>query len=583
MSSSTLASDIPHAIAAPPRTAPPVSRMVQAFVLLGLLAVAAPALMVRIPPLLDLPNHYARIWLLAGGVKEGPLAQMYAVDWSSAWTNIGVDLLAQILGTVIPGQALGPLFLAAALVLPPVGAIALHRRLYGGWRWWQVAIPLTAFATTLLAGFLNYQIGLGLAMLAASSDPWLQSKVSPVQLLLCRIVIAVALLVVHIFALGFYAALLGGMAVGPQLMAVFERREAFKRTVLKVTAVAAAVAIPLLAYRLTASHVPGEASSETIWGPTTWQYKLDVLGCAFGTYDNLIDGLFFGTLVAICGYAAWRGRLRVHQGLALAGLALAVVSLLMPTWAAETGWIDDRIPIMALLTLIAAVHPDIADAKTARMAMATAMLALVVGRAAWIGGIWVDRQADADAIQRALVHVPAGSAVLPLDHRPSIRGMARAPIGRYFHLGASYYHDYTLSVMERQAFSPLIFTMAGKQPLRVQDAWKDISVPNGGRSPTMAVLRKPTRGWLQVAPYIKHWRERFDYALMLNADVLEDVNKEPVPDGMTLVDDEGFARLYRIDRIKPDDVEPAPEPGPRLIAAKAVKAKPPIAPVAPKV
>ena len=572
MSSSSLASEIPHAVSAPPRTAPPVSRLLQAFVLVGLLAVAAPALMVRIPPLLDLPNHYARIWLLAGGVKEGPLSQMYAIDWSSAWTNIGVDLMAQILGTVIPGQALGPMFLAAALVTPPIGAIVLHQRLYGGWRWWQVVMPLTAFATTLLAGFLNYQIGIGLALLAAAADPALQRRSSPVQLLLLRIVIAVALLVVHIFALGFYAALLGGMALGPTLKTVFESKAAFRNALLKVIAVTAAVAIPLLAYRLTAHHVPGEASSETIWGPTTWQYKLDVLGCAFGTYDNVIDGLFFGSLVAICGFALLRGRLRVHQGLALAALALAAVSLLMPTWAAQTGWIDDRIPIMALLTLMAAVHPDIADAKTARVGMATAMLALVLARAAWIGGIWIERQSDADAIERALAHVPAGASVLPLDHRPSIRGMAHAPVGRYFHLGASYYHAYTLSVMERGAFSPLIFTMQGKQPLRVQEPWKDISVPNGGRSPTMAVLRKPTRGWLTVAPYIRPWRERFDYALMLNADVLEDVNKEIVPDGMTLVSDEGFARLYRIERVRPDDAEPA-EPAPKFIAAKASKVR----------
>ncbi|HTK34360.1 MAG TPA: hypothetical protein VL358_03610 [Caulobacteraceae bacterium] len=571
MSSSSLVTDIPHAVAAPPRTAPPVSRLLQAFVLIGLLAVAAPAILVRMPPLLDLPNHYARIWMLAGGLKNGPLSHMYAVDWSSAWTNIGVDLLAQILGMAIPGQALGPLFLAAALVLPPIGAVVLHQRLYNGWRWWQVVLPITAFATTLLAGFLNYQIGLGLAMLAAAADPWLQRRATPVQVVLARVAIAVALLVVHIFALGFYAALLGGMALGPRLALVFNR-QGLRDTALKLLGVAAAVAIPLLAYRLTASHVPGETGSETIWGPTTLAYKFDVLGCAFGTYDNWIDGLFFGSLAAICGYALVRGRLRVHQGLALAALALAVVALLMPTWAAETGWIDQRVPIMALLTLMAAVHPDVADTKAARMAMATAMLALVLGRAAWIGGIWFERQADADAIERALSHVPAGAAVLPLDHRPSIRGMARAPVGRYFHLGASYYHDYTLSVMQRGAFSPLIFTMQGKQPLRVRAPWNEISVPNGGRSPTLGVLRKPTRGWLIVAPYIRHWRERFDYALMLNADVLESVDKEVLPEGMTLVANEGFARLYRIDRLRPAPPEEA-EPDQNLIRAAAPRTK----------
>jgi hypothetical protein len=86
------------------------------------------------------------------------------------------------------------------------------------------------------------------------------------------------------------------------------------------------------------------------------------------------------------------------------------------------------------------------------------------------------------------------------------------------------------------------------------------------------VLRKPTRGWLVIAPYIRHWRERFDYALMLNADVLENVDKEALPEGMTLVANEGFARLYRIDRIRPAPPEDA-EPDQNLIRAEAPRTK----------
>ena len=44
------------------------------------------------PPLLDYPNHFARIWLLAGGAGAQPVSGFYAVDWSGAWTNIGIDV-----------------------------------------------------------------------------------------------------------------------------------------------------------------------------------------------------------------------------------------------------------------------------------------------------------------------------------------------------------------------------------------------------------------------------------------------------------------------------------------------------------
>ena len=87
--------------------APSGRRLWRLCLVIGLIAVAVPALITPMPPLLDYPNHVTRIWLLAGAVRQPPLSSMYAVDWSAAWTNVGVDLASQILGAVIPGRALG--------------------------------------------------------------------------------------------------------------------------------------------------------------------------------------------------------------------------------------------------------------------------------------------------------------------------------------------------------------------------------------------------------------------------------------------------------------------------------------------
>jgi hypothetical protein len=552
----------PTAVASP-------SRLRALLLIAALLAVAAPPLLVRMPPLLDYPNHYVRLWLLSGGAKLAPLSHMYAVDWTAAWTNVGVDFVSQLFGPLIPVSALGPLLVTAATVLPPLGAILLHQRLFGGWRWWQVGIPTAAWATTLLAGLLNYQIGLGLALIAAASDPWLQQRASPIQLLVARVLFATGLLVVHIFALGFYAALLGGLALGPSLWRLREA-EALKTAGLQLAGAAAAVAAPLLAYALTAPKLPGGGALAPEWAPATLFYKLNLLLCAFGTYDIRLDGLFMGVLAAIAMVALLRRSLGVHQGLLLAAVGLAIAALLAPTRAADTAWIDERIPIMALLTALAALNPEFAASGRRAAAAAGALLVLVSARAAWIGDVWSQRQSDVAAVERALSHVPAGAAVLPVEHRPSVRGRAMAPVGRYFHFGASFYHQYTLAVIDRRAYSPLVFTTAGKQPLRVLPPWADISAPNGGRAPTLRVLHRPSAAWIKAQPYVRDWRSRFDYALMLNADVLDDVDREPLPAGMTLLDDEGFARLYRIDRPR----RPGPA-GPALTRAKTKKARPP--------
>jgi hypothetical protein len=201
---------------------------------------------------------------------------------------------------------------------------------------------------------------------------------------------------------------------------------------------------------------------------------------------------------------------------------------------------------MALLTLLAAVDPRPGGGTRGTALVAGLLLALVVGRAAWIGQVWSLRQSDVRSVERALARAPEGAAVLPIENRPSPRARRAAPIGRYFHFGASFFHDYTLAVSERRAFSPLVFTTLGKQPLRVQPPWDEIAVPNGGRAPTLRALRQPTAAWLKEAPYIAHWRSRFDYALMLNADL--GASRQPPPPGLTLLADEGFARLYKVAR-----------------------------------
>jgi hypothetical protein len=532
-----------HRIAVGPRV---WAWRVAAFVALA--AVALPGLITPMPPLLDYPNHYVRIWLLAGGINTAPVSNFYQTDWSAAWTNVGIDLIARGLGPIIGARTLAPLLLGLALALPPFGAILLNRRLFGGWKAWQLGIPLTAFATTLLAGFLNYHIGIGLALVAAAFDPWMQRRSTPTQMLLARLAIATGLLIVHIFSLGFYAVLLGGLALGPSLARLWSA-EAARGAALRILAIAVTVAAPLVAFFVLAPHPPGNGSAFLEWGPTTLKYKLDVLRCALGTYSPTVDYLFFAPLLGLVVVAAFRRSLGAHQGLLVSTAGLVVLSMIAPQWAAETAWVDTRLPIMALLTLLAALNPQVGGQRVTAV-VATALLALTVGRATWIGHIWDERQADVRSIQRALAQVPAGSAVMPIEHRPSVRGRRAAPEGRYFHFGASVFHLYTLTVVERQAFSPLVFTQPGKQPLRVKPPYDVLSVPNGGRSPTPAVLRGETfhPSWIAIAPYLPYWRQRFDYALMLNADLGEDVNKDVMPPELKLVADEGFARLYKVEK-----------------------------------
>jgi hypothetical protein len=82
--------------------------------------------------------------------------------------------------------------------------------------------------------------------------------------------------------------------------------------------------------------------------------------------------------------------------------------------------------------------------------------------------------------------------------------------------------------------------------MRVLAPWSDLADPQAFIHPAQALLRTdddPT-----LATMYRQWRQRFDYALLVNADMEDDTGPVQPIAGLELVADEGFARLYRISR-----------------------------------
>ena len=198
--------------------------------------------------------------------------------------------------------------------------------------------------------------------------------------------------------------------------------------------------------------------------------------------------------------------------------------------------------------------------RGSRMA-ACSLLLLALGRTVWTAGIWHERQSDIASVERALALVPAGTAVLPAQHSPP-EG-TEFPRGRRLAVGLPvHWHYQSLVVTERAAFVPTLFTAPGKQPLRVRAPWDSISVLEGGPAPThllRSFVRTPSN--LYARGYAADWRARFDYVLLLNADLPDDDGGMPTLPELELVADEGFARLYRVRRVADRSSSPA-KPGP---------------------
>ena len=505
----------------------------------SLATLALPVLVADVPPLLDYPNHLVRLWLIAGGADTPPLSQMYAVSWGSAHTNVGIDYVGAALGRFVPAAALGSALVLLALLLPPLGAVALNRVMFGGNHWWQIGFGFFACNATLLGGFLNFHIGLGLALLGAALEPRLAASV-PTLRIGVRLAIAAVLLFVHVFALAFYCALLAGITFGRDLPGLGGFANRARHAVLA----AAVAAIPALLLVALAPRLPG-AHVDQVGNAPLWDFsvlgKTYVLLSPIATYALWLDLLLAVAILAPLAWSLWIGRLKAHAGLLLSACGLVLLALAAPTAVAGTWWIDNRFPIMAVLAVIAGTRPDLAVPATGRLLIAAALAGVVLVRSGSIAYVWHQRQGDVEAVRKAVESVPPGAAILPLDTMLPETELRAFPIGRYFHNGhPTHWSLSVLAIMWRKAFVPNLFWAAGKQPLRVLPPWDQISFPEDGLLPWDALLKADT-----TPAHFKTWRQRYQYVLLLNADVGKGIELTAFPE-LQLTTDTGFARLYVI-------------------------------------
>jgi len=517
----------------------------------GLLALFAvmllvPLILAPMPLLGDFPNHAARLWLLGGGIEQMP--DIYGADWSRAFTNIGGDLVARGLAGWVSGDHVAQGILAFAIIGPPLGCLLLNWRLQG-WNVWQFALPALAWTQTLIFGFITFQMGLAIALILAALDAAMRpSALRWVVRLACSAV----MLVVHPFGLLFYAALLGGLTIGPRIGDLFASRGAFRRFLGSGLLLVVVCALPVAVLMLAASHLPGEdlavGGPGTVWNPGVVS-RIAALMSPVRTYAIWFDGLFVLLLALVPAYALLRRRLWFHHGLLAVAIILGIVSLFMPTAMAGTSAIEQRLPIMALLTLAASIRIDF-DRRPVLVGAAVALAALSAVRTFDVALHWAGGARDIAALERVLAQLPPHSFVLPLQHEAPREAMRSAPLGRYFtDTTPAYTQSGALATLRRQAFVPNLFSARGKQPLVVLPPASEIAVPEGEIASVHA-LSDPDYPLPRSQAYGRHWRNRFDYALVLNADMPDLRGPVTLPEGVEVVADEGFAQLLRLPRAR---------------------------------
>jgi hypothetical protein len=519
-----------------------ISDRLPAFALIFVSAIVLfPLLLVSIPPLMDFPNHLARLWLISGGAEDPVVSHIYKIDWNVSWSNILIDLIAFLFGPLFSIEWLGKIVAAIALLLPPFGVAILNRAVFGKFHWWNILCFILCWNWIYVAGFMNFEISLGLALLFSAVE---YQSMPKGLLFFLRLLFSVVLLVAHPFGLLFYAFLLGGIAIGPKITRLRSASEVMKIG-WQLVPCAVAVILPLVVFFAFGPKLPGSAAatpSVVIWNPLTLKSLGSVLTTYFKTYDRGYDLIFVAGFALVIGIAAILGRLRLHAGLFAVAILLGFFSLFVPSYVLATAWVDTRLPAMAALTLAASVRPDFANSSVLRLGLVCVSLAFVALRTAYVAHIWNAATKDMNAVSAAISGVQPGSAVLPVHDAMSADVASHAPIGRVYNNTKVYWHYASLVVIDRHSFIPTLFSAVGKQPLRVLPPWSEIAVPEGNM-PSVDMLSAPATAEF---PYLTNWRTRFDYVLVLNADMPNERGPLSPDLPLQLVSDQGFAKLYKI-------------------------------------
>jgi hypothetical protein len=403
-----------------------------------LLAIASvPVFSTVLPPLVDYPNHLARLHLLAEGGNR-----FYAVHWAPL-PDLAADLIVPVLAQIVPLDLAGKFFLVLTFALLAGGAVWLNRALTGRWSLWPLLTFLLLYDRILLWGFINYLFGLGLAICGVAL--WLSLDDKPVSRAGASALLALACFFSHIAAFGIYALAIAGIELPPLLR--LWRAADYRRLVTRVAIDAIPFGLPAALFLF---FQPAGAGGPVSYG--NFARKADLLFSVFDNYSRPFDIACFALFIALLAVLAWRRWLSIAPRLGVALAVLFVAYLLLPSQMMTGSGVDRRVPVVLFLVLIGATAPRLPP-RAARLVWLGAA-AVFIARIAVIESVWL----RADRLYAADITV--------IDALPQGAKLAVAYPSRDVNAGAiPQLHVATLAAARRDAFVPTIFAYRTQQPL----------------------------------------------------------------------------------------------------------------------
>jgi hypothetical protein len=518
---------------------------VAAYLVLGALTLS-PLLWAAVPPLVDYPDHLARMWVLLHDKEIPALARNYVVDWRLL-PNLAMDLVVPALAQLMPLEAAGRLFIALTMASLVLGTVALHRALHGRIGLWPLASLLFVYNSLLYWGFVNFLFTLGVALLTfaawVASAGWTAARRAAVFALPASV-----LFVFHLFGFGVYGMLVASYEFG-------RLRDERRWTAERLGGAAIHLAQFVPAASLWAMTLGKDRPGYTAYGSLVYKGFAAIAPATFARSPTALDCAVLLLAVCFLCHAKARRALGIAPAMRWPILAMLVAAVLMPDWLYGSWAADLRLPVALAFVAVASLR--FADARRTRLAtggFATVAL-LLLGLRLWaVSHSWGDadrRFAEFRAASRA---IPEGARLLVVEAAmaPDEARIDGVPDLLARREPTMFWHMPTLAVIDRSVFVPYFFAIA--TPVRVNPRNAALTQTRTRLLTPSELIESAAPGWrpsppdapdsVVEMPYWIDWSQKFDFVLWIDFAA----SHAPVPENLQPWARGSFFEIYRIIR-----------------------------------
>ena len=505
--------------------------------------ITLPLAVIDVPLLADYPNHVARTHIINNLNDKIFIASRYSLG-DIFLPNVAIDHLVPLLARVMPFDLASRLFLAFCLISSLAGVVYLHWTLFGKWSCYPLIGAMFAHHASLLAGMVNFSLGIGLVPAALAI--WIRwSAASAYRRLIVGCLIAFFLYFCHLVAFAAY----GLLILGFECVRAYETRRHASFTI-SISHLAIAGATGLAPTALFVSLLASgetDPAGEIVYGNLAW--KLKALLAPLSNYHLPLDlfSFFFLTGLALI---AWRAGWLDFERRMVPGLVLLTVAFLLAPKALGAGGVFDQRFTVLLAPMLIACSRFQSPGGLAQRVLPLFLAGLLLVRLAVLTTVWIEHRDDLAEMRAMSDLIQPGGRVLVV--RPDEGAGLRLAPPRHlvFHHAAQLQSLPTLAVVDKNAFVSTLYAIPGQHPLHLKPPFDRLGGRGHENLPTLNGLRnalRPSPDRPMPTPQIRSWIEDFDYVLMIYG---YGPMEEGLTRGLPLIQlrDGAIMDLFRIDK-----------------------------------